>query len=64
MNKDDSVSSVERKKIHLKQPISGSCEIGWFFSSSDKIALNGPRKKHSVPKNAFSSKSVPRKELP
>lgn len=63
MNINDSVLSVERKRKDFKQPISVSCEIGWFFFASDKIALNGARKKHSLPMNAFCSVKVsPKKE--
>lgn len=62
MNIDDSVLSVERKRIDFKQPISVSCEIGCFFFTSDKIALNGARKKRSLPINAFCSVKVSPKE--
>lgn len=37
MNIDDSVLSVERKRIDFKQPISVSCEIGCFFSPLTKL---------------------------
>lgn len=63
MNKDDSVSSVERKMIKriLNNPLVGP--VRWVgFSTSDKIAFNGPRKKHSLPKKAFSSVKVSPKE--
>lgn len=36
-----------------------TCKIVWFFFTSDKIALNGAREKHSLP---FSSVRVSPKE--
>lgn len=63
MNKDDSFSSVERKMIKriLNNPLVGP--VRWVgFSTSDKIAFNGPRKKHSLPKEAFVSVKVSPKE--
>lgn len=59
MNIDDSVSSVERKRIDFKQLISMTYETGWFFFTSDKIALNGARKKPSL---LFSPVKVSPKE--